>query len=91
MFVQYCRWIPKFSERIHPLLGKIHFPSQKSLGMLFDYLKIVVVGGSLMAIEQNMSFKVETDASEFAIGATLSVLILYKYFDEEIYHLYMIF
>ncbi|GIY15089.1 RNA-directed DNA polymerase [Caerostris darwini] len=39
MFAHYCRWIPKFSLRIHPVLD-IKFPLSKNSGNAFESLKV---------------------------------------------------
>ncbi|XP_046407451.1 uncharacterized protein LOC124172088 [Ischnura elegans] len=72
MFAHYCRWIPKFSEKIRPFLVKGPFPLSEEAVTTFNSLKKDVAEASLSAIEENTPFRVETDASEFAIGATLS-------------------
>ena len=74
MFAHYCWWILKFSEKICPLLAKGPFLLSKEaeLQLAFNFLKTDIANASLSAIEDNIPFRVETDASEFAIGATPS-------------------
>ena len=71
MFAHYCRWIPKFSEKIRPLLTK-EFPLSEKAVKALNSLKKDVADASFSAIESDAQFRVETDASEYAIGATLS-------------------
>jgi len=72
MFAHYCRWIPSFSRKIQPLLAKENFLLSENAVKAFDSLKKDIANASLAAIEDNVPFRVETDASEYAIGATLS-------------------
>lgn len=72
MFSHYCRWIPSFSKKIQPLLVKNVFPLSEMAVKVFESLKTDVANASLTAIEDDIPFRVETDASDFAIGATLS-------------------
>ncbi|GFS56547.1 retrovirus-related Pol polyprotein from transposon opus [Trichonephila clavipes] len=72
MFAHYCRWIPGFSKKIRPLLGKKQFPLSRDAVLTFNSLKDDVANAALATIEDDIPFRVETDSSDFAIGATLS-------------------
>ncbi|GFW02170.1 retrovirus-related Pol polyprotein from transposon opus [Trichonephila clavipes] len=72
MFAHYCRWIPGFSKKICPLLGKKQFPLSRDAVLTFNSLKDDVANAALATIEDDIPFRVETDLSDFAIGATLS-------------------
>lgn len=72
MLSHYCKWVPKFSEKIRPLLQKNHFPLSDKAVSAFQNLKNEVAKATIAAIQDDVPFKVETDASEFAIAATLS-------------------
>lgn len=72
MFAHHSRWIPTFSEKIRPLLGVSKFPLPDNAVAAFNVLKDAIANASLAAIEDFVPFRVETDASDFAIGATLS-------------------
>lgn len=72
MFAHYCRWIPSFSAKIRPLLTETSFPLSEKAVAAFNFLKNSVANATLAAIEDDVPFRVETDASDFAIGATLS-------------------
>ncbi|GFX21450.1 retrovirus-related Pol polyprotein from transposon opus [Trichonephila clavipes] len=72
MFAHYCRWIPGFSKKIRPLLGKKQFPLSRDAVLTFNSLKDDVANAVLATIEDDIPFRVETDSSDFAIGATLS-------------------
>ena len=56
MFAHYCRWIPKFSEKIHPLLAKDPFPLSKVVELAFNSLKTGIPSSSLAMIEDKISF-----------------------------------
>ncbi|GFT20644.1 retrovirus-related Pol polyprotein from transposon 17.6 [Trichonephila clavipes] len=72
MFAHYCRLIPGFSKKIRPLLGKKQFPLSRDAVLTFNSLKDDVANAALATIEDDIPFRVETDSSDFAIGATLS-------------------
>ncbi|GFW06173.1 retrovirus-related Pol polyprotein from transposon opus [Trichonephila clavipes] len=72
MFAHYCRWIPGFSKKIRPLLGKKQFPLSRDAVLTFNSLKDDVANAALATIEDDIPFRVETDSSDFVIGATLS-------------------
>ncbi|GFW53067.1 retrovirus-related Pol polyprotein from transposon 17.6 [Trichonephila clavipes] len=72
MFAHYCRWIPGFSKKIRPLLVKKQFPLSRDAVLTFNSLKDDVANAALETIEDDIPFRVETNSSDFAIGATLS-------------------
>ncbi|GFT18810.1 putative retrovirus-related pol polyprotein from transposon opus [Trichonephila clavipes] len=67
MFAHYCRWIPGFSKKIRPLLGKKQFPLSRDAVLTFNSLKDDVANAALATIEDDIPFRVETDSSDFAI------------------------
>ncbi|KAF8793439.1 Retrovirus-related Pol polyprotein like [Argiope bruennichi] len=71
MFPHYCYWISRFSEKIRSFT-KGAFPLSEEAEEIFSYLKTDIAEASFSAIEDNTPFRIEIDASEFAIGATLS-------------------
>jgi transposase InsO family protein len=72
MLSHYCKWIPRFSERVRPLLQKNPFPLSDEAISAFKALKDDVAKATMAAIQDDVPFRVETDASDFAIAATLS-------------------
>ena len=72
MFAYYSRWIAKFSEFIHPIVKNTKFPLSGEALNGFNKLKSVLAEAALQPILDNVPFTVETDASNFAIGATLN-------------------
>ncbi|KRY15377.1 Retrovirus-related Pol polyprotein from transposon 17.6 [Trichinella patagoniensis] len=71
MFAAYSQWIPGFSEKIHALVRCTTFPLPQPAVDAFEALKKDIVNSAVMAIDVELSFTVETDASDHAIDATL--------------------
>ena len=71
MFAHYSRWVPSFSEKIHPLAQTSSFPLSPEARRAFDSLKTEIAATTIGAIDPTEPFVVETDASEHAIAATL--------------------
>ncbi|KAG8171471.1 hypothetical protein JTE90_008885 [Oedothorax gibbosus] len=72
MFAHHCRWIPGFSDKKRPLLDTKNFPLSEAAVKAIESIKADISKASLSAVEDNIPFRVETDASEHAIAATLS-------------------
>ena len=72
MFAYYAKWIPKFSEKVRPLNTTDTFPISDEAKSAFDCLKKELASVTLSCIDENEPFVVETDASDFAIAATLN-------------------
>ncbi|GFV01787.1 putative retrovirus-related pol polyprotein from transposon opus [Trichonephila clavipes] len=72
ILAHYCRWIPGFSKKIYPLLGKKQFPLSRDAVLTFNSLKDDVANAALAAIEDDIPFRVKLIHLIFAIGATLS-------------------
>ena len=72
MFAYYSRWIKNFSNKIRPLVKNIVFPIPEDVMSAFETLKTDLQDASLTAIDPTQPLIVETDASKFAIGATLT-------------------
>ena len=72
MLAHYSKWVNNFSNQIKPLIGITHFPLSNDAKNCFESLKGAIAKASLVAISDNETFTVETDASEYAIAATLS-------------------
>ena len=71
LFAYYSKWIPKFSEKIRPLIDST-FPLKEIAQESFSSIKEDIVKAVKMRIDDKLVFTLETDASEAAIGATLS-------------------
>ena len=72
MFSYYARWIQSFSDKIKLLNSATHFPLNQSEVNVFESLKTELAEAAMQAIDENVPFTVETDASDFAISATLN-------------------
>ena len=72
MFAYYEKWISHFSDKIRPLLNVTSFPLNQEQSDAFDTLKQDLANVSILAINESLPFTVETDASDFAIAATLN-------------------
>ena len=72
MFSYYAKWIPKFSEKIHFFTDTLSFPLNSNAVAAFDQMKTEIANSCISAVDESIPFTVETDASDFAIAATLS-------------------
>ena len=72
MFSYYSKWIPKFFEKIRPLIQNKQFPVSESALQTFEQLKLDIENSVIYAIDDSIPFEVETDASDYAIAATLN-------------------
>ena len=72
MFAYYSKYIPKFSDRISPLIKIDKFPFSKEQVEAFNTLKNTLATASLGHIDENLPFVLETDASNSAVSATLN-------------------
>ena len=72
MFAYYSKWIRDFSTKIRPLSHNTIFPMPEEVVEVFKMLKEDIKGAAVSAIDPDTPFVVETDASDFAIAATLN-------------------
>ena len=72
MFAHYAKWVPKFSEKVHPLVNAKSFPLTAEAVSAFETLKNDISESVVSSVDLNSPFTVETDASDHAIAATLS-------------------
>ena len=72
MFSYYSKWTPKFSEKIRPLIQNKLFPISESVLQIFEQLKLDIETSVIYAIDDSIPFEVETDASNYAMAATLN-------------------
>ena len=70
LFAYYAKWIPDFSTKIKQLSETTSFPLTSASIEALNQLKLELGSVTLMAINKNRPFVVETDASDTAISAT---------------------
>jgi transposase InsO family protein/uncharacterized protein YqgQ len=71
LFAYYSKWIPSFSDKVKPLVNSESFPLSETAVHAFNNLKDTIGAAVITAINDNLPFVVETDASDVAIAATL--------------------
>ena len=71
-FSHYSPWIRHYSEKIRPLTTASTFPISREAQLAFESLKKDVAESVVSAIDEDVPFDVETDASDYAIAATLN-------------------
>ena len=71
MFSYYAKWIHKFSDKIKPLNTVTKLPFNQTELESFNLLKKELAEAAMQAIDENIPFTVETDASDFDISAIL--------------------
>ena len=72
LFFYYSQWIPEFSNRIKPITSCKSFLLSQEAVEAFESHKKTVEEYVVTAIDENIPFDVETDASDVALAATLS-------------------
>ena len=72
LFSYYAKWIPNFSAKIRPLSSNKQFPLPDEVLHSFNVLKNDIIKPVVCTIDESRPFLGETDASDFAIAATLS-------------------
>ena len=72
IFSYYAQWLPKFSEKIKPLIIAMNFPLDEKDVEVLNLLKNDLASAALQIIDESIPFVIETDASENAISATLN-------------------
>ena len=72
MFAYYAKWIPRYSEKIHSLVHCKDFPLGAAAVKVFDGLKDDIGNAVVLTIDNTLPLVVETDASDYAIAATLN-------------------
>ena len=68
----YSQWIPRFSDRMKPINECKTLPLTREAVAAFESPKKCIEESVVTAIDENLLFDVETDASEVAIAATLN-------------------
>ena len=71
-FSHYSHWVTHFSDKIRPLANPRSFPLSEEAAKASEDLKKEICDAVVSSIDETIPFTVETDASEFALAATLS-------------------
>ena len=72
LFAYYAKWIADVTTKIRPLIHTEIFPVSNCAKRAFETLKKNLGNVTIMSIDQEQSFVLETDASNVAISATLN-------------------
>ena len=72
LFSYYSQWIKDFGGKARPLAQNSVFPLTGDALESFNSLNINVESSVVQAVDETRPFQVETDASEFALSATLN-------------------
>ena len=71
-FSYYSNWIPVYSDKIQPLVAMKTFPYTPKAAEAFKVVKKTIEESVVCSIDESVRFDIETDASDFAIAATLN-------------------
>jgi len=71
MFAHYSQWIASFSSKIHPLVKTDSFPLSSTAVEAFKNLKKDIANSAITTVDPAIPLIVETDASDYAIAASL--------------------
>ena len=72
LFSYYSQWVPKYSDKIQPLINEPEFPLGPNAVCAFNEIKQLIADGSLVSPNREGLLVVETDASGFALSGTLN-------------------
>ena len=72
LFSYYSQWISGFSDRMKPIHSCKMFPLSAEAVAALEGLKKSIEESVMTVVDEDVSFEVETDASEVAIAATLN-------------------
>ena len=71
LFAYYARWLPRYSDKIKPLVDARSFPLDELAMESFHLLQEELANATLKVIDEKCPFTIETDASDIAISAVL--------------------
>ena len=72
LFSYYAKWVPNFSTIIRPLVQTKTFSLSEEASQALREMKDKLAKATLQPIDKAIPITVETDASDFAISATLN-------------------
>ena len=68
----YAKWVANFSDVIRLLVQNERYPLSEEASNALQVMKNKLAEATLQLIDETVPFAIETDASDFAIGATLN-------------------
>ena len=71
LFAYYARWLPRYSNRIKPLVDSVAFPLSENAVNCFCQFQNELANSALKAVDKTVPFILETEASDVAISAVL--------------------
>ncbi|KRZ81059.1 Retrovirus-related Pol polyprotein from transposon 17.6, partial [Trichinella sp. T8] len=69
LFAYYSQWIFNYSHKIRPLIDTKTFPVSSEAKAAFEQIKTDIENSAVRAVDENLPFELETDASDVAIAA----------------------
>ena len=72
LFSYYSKWIPKFSEKVQPLIKEPEFPLGEDAQKAFEDIKECISAACLVCPNESDLLVVETDASDRCLSASLN-------------------
>jgi len=72
LFAYYAQWIPRYCDKIRPLVAAKVFPLDENAAGAVKVLMDDLSSAALGAIDEKLPFVLKTNASENAISATLN-------------------
>jgi len=71
-FSYYAQWVPNYADKARPLIKSASFPLTAEARLAFDRIKADIAKATMHAVDESIPFQVESDASDFALAATLN-------------------
>ena len=72
LFSYYAQWIRGFSDTVARLIGPQSFPLSPPAIKAFNMLRSETANFVVVSVDENLTFELETDASDIAISAVLN-------------------
>ncbi|XP_059840496.1 uncharacterized protein LOC132402033 [Hypanus sabinus] len=71
-FSYYAQWVPHYADKARPLVKSTTFPLSAEACAAFSCIKGDIAKATMHAVDETIPFQVESDASDFALVATLN-------------------
>ena len=72
LFSYYSKWVPQYSDKIQPLISSNSFPLSTVAIEAFEHVKRCILESCIVSPNDNDLLVVETDASGYALSASLN-------------------